>query len=100
MEPSFGARRKTACITTANGLSTAAVHSRNFIASETLFQAFIKHGDTQYDVLVPHTSAADAKVTVVVFDDLGCVFCARLYTQIFPETLNRFRGLVRIVYKE
>jgi len=42
----------------------------------------------------------DSKVTIVVFDDLACVFCARLYSQIFPGTLDRYKGLVRIAYKE
>jgi Thioredoxin len=41
-----------------------------------------------------------ARVTIIVFNDLECPFCARLYTELFPETLNRYRGLVRIAYRD
>jgi protein-disulfide isomerase len=44
--------------------------------------------------------APDARVTVIVFDDLACPFCARLYEELFPETLSRYNGLVRIAYQD
>jgi protein-disulfide isomerase len=42
----------------------------------------------------------DAKVTVVNFDDLECPFCARMHQELFPETLDHYKGLVRFVYKD
>jgi len=41
-----------------------------------------------------------AKVTVVNFDDLECGYCARMHAELFPDTLNRYKGLVRFVYKD
>ena len=42
----------------------------------------------------------DAKVTVVNFDDLECPFCARMHQELFPATLEHYKGLVRFVYKD
>lgn len=42
----------------------------------------------------------DAKVTVISFDDLECPFCARMHQELFPSTFNRYKGLVRFVYKD
>ena len=39
-----------------------------------------------------------APVTIVVFDDLECPFCARLNTTLFPAVLDRYKDQVRIVY--
>jgi len=39
-----------------------------------------------------------AKVTIVNFDDLECPFCARMNAEFFPETLDRYKGLVKFVY--
>lgn len=44
--------------------------------------------------------APDAKVTIVVFDDLACSFCAQLYAELIPEALKRYKGAVRIAYKD
>jgi protein-disulfide isomerase len=41
-----------------------------------------------------------AKVTVVNFDDLECGYCARLHEELFPATLDHYKGLVRFVYKD
>ena len=41
-----------------------------------------------------------AKVTVVNFDDLECGYCARLHAELFPDTLDRYKSLVRFVYKD
>jgi protein-disulfide isomerase len=41
-----------------------------------------------------------AKVTVINFDDLECPFCARLHQSLFPNTLARYKDLVRFVYKD
>jgi protein-disulfide isomerase len=42
----------------------------------------------------------DAKVTIINFDDLECPFCARMHAQLFPDTLDRYKGLIKIVYKD
>ena len=42
----------------------------------------------------------NAKVTVVNFDDLECPFCAKLHAELFPETLDHYRGLIKIVYRD
>ena len=41
-----------------------------------------------------------AKVTVINFDDLECPYCARMHQQLFPATMDRYKGLVRFVYKD
>jgi protein-disulfide isomerase len=41
-----------------------------------------------------------AKVTIVNFDDLECPYCARMHQQLFPETLDRYKGLIKVVYKD
>jgi protein-disulfide isomerase len=42
----------------------------------------------------------DAKVTVINFDDLECPFCARMHAELFPSTFDRYKNLVRFVYKD
>jgi protein-disulfide isomerase len=42
----------------------------------------------------------NAKVTVVNFDDLECPYCARMHEELFPATMNHYKGLVRFVYKD
>jgi protein-disulfide isomerase len=42
----------------------------------------------------------DAKVTVINFDDLECPFCARMHQELFPATMEHYKGLVRFVYKD
>lgn len=41
-----------------------------------------------------------AKVTVVNYDDLECPYCARMHEELFPGTLDHYKGLVRVVYKD
>jgi protein-disulfide isomerase len=41
-----------------------------------------------------------AKVEIVNYDDLECPYCARMHAQLFPETLDHYKGLVKIVYKD
>lgn len=41
-----------------------------------------------------------AKVTVINFDDLECPFCARMNQELFPGTLEHYKGLVRFIYKD
>jgi protein-disulfide isomerase len=42
----------------------------------------------------------EAKVTVINFDDLECGYCARLHEELFPATLERYKGKVRFIYKD
>jgi protein-disulfide isomerase len=46
----------------------------------------------------PARGNPEAKVTIVNFDDLECPYCARMHSEFFPETLERYKGLVRFVY--
>ncbi len=48
----------------------------------------------------PFRGGADAKVTIVNFDDLECPFCARMHRELFPETMARYGDKVKIVYKD
>jgi protein-disulfide isomerase len=48
----------------------------------------------------PFRGGADAKVTIVNFDDLECPFCARMHKELFPETVSRYGDKVKIVYKD
>lgn len=41
-----------------------------------------------------------AKVVIVNFDDLECPFCAKLYSELFPATLDHYKGLIKIVYRD
>jgi len=41
-----------------------------------------------------------AKVTIINFDDLECPYCARMHAQLFPDTLNRYKDQVKVVYKD
>jgi protein-disulfide isomerase len=41
-----------------------------------------------------------AKVTIVNFDDLECPYCARMHQELFPATRDRYKDLVRFVYKD
>ena len=42
----------------------------------------------------------DAKVEIINFDDLECPYCAMLNNEILPETLDHYKGLIKIVYKD
>jgi protein-disulfide isomerase len=41
-----------------------------------------------------------APVTVVVFDDLECPFCAQMDAELFPAIMNRYGDKVRVVYED
>ena len=41
-----------------------------------------------------------ARVTIVNFDDLECPYCARMHQELFPTTLDHYKGMVKIVYKD
>ena len=48
----------------------------------------------------PIRGDAEAKVEIVNFDDLECPYCARLHSELSNETLNHYKGLIKIVYKD
>ncbi|WP_432756507.1 DsbA family protein [Alloacidobacterium dinghuense] len=48
----------------------------------------------------PMRGNPQAKVTIINFDDLECPYCARMHAQLFPDTLDRYKDQVRIVYKD
>lgn len=41
-----------------------------------------------------------AKVTIVNYDDLECPYCARMHQLFFPLTQERYKDMVRFVYKD
>jgi protein-disulfide isomerase len=48
----------------------------------------------------PVRGDAAAKVEIINFDDLECPYCARMNTELSRETLDHYKGLVKIVYKD
>ncbi|HKV92229.1 MAG TPA: thioredoxin domain-containing protein [Candidatus Angelobacter sp.] len=42
----------------------------------------------------------EAKVTVVVYDDLQCPFCSRFNQEVIPQTIEHYKGRIRVVYKD
>lgn len=44
--------------------------------------------------------AANAPVDIVVFDDLECPYCAKMHAQLFPALTDRYKGQVRVVYRD
>jgi protein-disulfide isomerase len=44
--------------------------------------------------------AATAPVTIVVFDDLECPFCAVMNDELMPAVMNRYKDQVRVVYRD
>jgi protein-disulfide isomerase len=43
---------------------------------------------------------ANAPVTIVLFDDLECPFCAKMHAQLFPALTARYGNEVRVVYRD
>jgi protein-disulfide isomerase len=48
----------------------------------------------------PIRGEAGAKVEIINFDDLECPYCAQLNEELSNQTLSRYKGLIRIVYKD
>lgn len=42
----------------------------------------------------------DAKVTVVVYDDFQCPYCARMYETLFGEVMKTYGDRVKVIYKD
>jgi len=41
-----------------------------------------------------------AKVEIINFDDLECPYCGILNSEILPQTLDHYKGYIKIVYKD
>lgn len=48
----------------------------------------------------PIRGAEHAAVTMVVYDDYQCPFCAQMYVNLVNEVMNRYRDYVRIIVKD
>jgi protein-disulfide isomerase len=48
----------------------------------------------------PVRGQADAKVTIVNFDDFQCPFCSRIHTTLFPGVFSSYKGKIKVVYKD
>jgi protein-disulfide isomerase len=48
----------------------------------------------------PVRGAAAAKVEIINFDDLQCPYCAILHSEILPQTMDHYKGLIKVVYKD
>ncbi len=48
----------------------------------------------------PVRGPEQARVEIVNYDDLECPFCARMHAELFPETLDHYKGMVKVVYKD
>jgi hypothetical protein len=48
----------------------------------------------------PVRGDATAKVEIINFDDLQCPYCGMLNNEILPQTMNHYKGLVKIVYRD
>lgn len=66
---------------------------------------------TKYDVTkIPGTAISvagrpvrgeeQAQVEIVSFDDLECPYCAMMHASLFPQTLEHYKGLIKVVYKD
>ncbi len=48
----------------------------------------------------PVAGNKDAKVTIVVYDDYECPYCARLWDTLYHQTLPAYKDKVRLIYKD
>ncbi len=48
----------------------------------------------------PFRGAKDAKVTMVVYDDFQCPYCAAMYKTLFGQEMKSYQDRVRIVFKD
>ena len=48
----------------------------------------------------PVRGSAAAKVEIINFDDLECPYCGMLNSEILPQTMDHYKGLIKIVYKD
>ena len=48
----------------------------------------------------PTRGPANAPVTLVMYDDFQCPYCARMYITLFNQVMNHYRDRVRVVLKD
>lgn len=48
----------------------------------------------------PMRGAPDAKVTIIVYDDFQCPYCAKGYAMLFSEIFPQYKDKIRIVFKD
>jgi protein-disulfide isomerase len=48
----------------------------------------------------PWRGAASPKVTIVVYDDFECPYCAVMYKSLFADSMKQYADRVRIVFKD
>lgn len=48
----------------------------------------------------PIRGAQDAKVTIVIYDDYQCPFCARFYVTVMNEVMTKYRDRARVIIKD
>lgn len=48
----------------------------------------------------PMRGNAQAKVTIINFDDFACPYCARMHSELFPATIDHYKGLIQVIYKD
>src|SRR5262249_30092036 len=48
----------------------------------------------------PIRGAQDAKVTIVMYDDYQCPFCARFYVTVMNEVMTKYRERARVIIKD
>ena len=66
------------------------------------FNKFDISGDSQTGISTANRPArggpVGAPVSIIVFDDLECPYCARFNATLLPAVLDRYKELVRVVY--
>jgi protein-disulfide isomerase len=75
----------------------------NFLLSLARLEKFDISKDPASSINVanrPTRGDAAAKVEIINFDDLECPYCARMNAELAPATLDHYKGLVKIVYKD
>ncbi len=92
-------------VTISHGTTSQVVHFLISTDDKTLarFETFDLAKDPAFSIDIagrPIRGNPNAKVTVINFDDLECPFCARMHQELFPETLEHYKGLVRYIYKD
>lgn len=73
------------------------VYPKTFDLSQEPFAAAMKKIDIAGR---PVRGNPQAPVEIVMYDDLQCPFCARLYIELFNEVMNHYRDRVKVVMKD
>jgi protein-disulfide isomerase len=48
----------------------------------------------------PIRGAQDAKITIVIYDDYECPFCARFYVTVMNEVMTKYRDRAKVIIKD